>query len=139
MTINKDQPWDFARNVEAFSNPAQCLNDIVQAWTEYLKIAEEEKTKRREIEAWEKVTIAEIQAKRDLLMEYLDRSFDERSKNFQRLFKVVDTAISSRDNQKLGFALDAIVELTKSNPLKDMADLANVKKALDDPDYVWEL
>ena len=139
MKSSKDQPWDFARNVEAFSDPVQCLNDIVQAWTEYLKIAEEEKTKRREIAAWEKATIAEIQAKRDILMKYLDCSFDERARNFHLLFEVADTAISSQDNQKLGFALTAIVELAKSNPLKDMADLANVKKALDDPDYVWEL
>lgn len=130
---------DFVRGVEAFAGPAQCLNEVVQAWTEYLKIAEEEKTKRHDIEAWEKVTLAEIKAKRDFLVGYLEHSFDERAKNFQSLFQTVDQAMSSGDNQQLGLALHAIVELAKSNPFKDLANLSTVEAALADPDHVWEL
>lgn len=59
-------------------NPAECLQQIVSAYTEYMKVAEQERTKRREIEAWEKTTIAQINAQRDLLMAYLEQSFDER-------------------------------------------------------------
>ena len=128
----------FVRGCDAFSNPVQCLNDIVQAWTDYMKTAAEEEAKRCEIEAWEKVTLAEIKAKRDFLIGYLERSFDERAKNFQSLFQVVDQAILSGDNQQLGLALHAIVELAKSSPFKDLADLSTVKAALDDPDHVWE-
>ena len=127
-----------ARGVELFANPAQCLNDVVQSLTEYLKIAEEEKTKRREIEAWEEMALAEIKAKRDFLIGYLDRSFDERATNFQLLFQTVDQAMSSGDNQQLELALNTIVELAQSNPFKYLADLSSVKAALDDPDHVWE-
>mgnify|MGYP000240227662 CR=1 FL=1 len=109
---SRKPPVDFVRGVEAFANPAQCLNEVVQAWTEYLKIAEEEKTKRRDIEAWEKVTLAEIKAKRDFLVGYLEHSFDERAKNFQSLFQTVDQAMLSGDNQQLGLALHTIVELS---------------------------
>jgi hypothetical protein len=130
---------NFVQGVEAFASPAQCLNDIVQAWTDYMEIAEEEETKRREIKAWERVTLAEIKAKRDFLVDYLEHSFDERTKNFQSLFQTVDRAMSSSDNQQLGLALHAIVELAKSSPFKDLADLSTVKAALDDPDHVWEL
>lgn len=130
---------DFVRGVEAFASPVQCLNEVVQAWTEYLKISEEEKTKRRDIEAWEKVTLAKIQVKRDFLVGYLEHSFDERAQNFQSLFQTVERAMLSGDNQQLGLALHAIVELAKSNPFKDLADLSNVKAALDDPDHVWKL
>lgn len=136
---NQKFSGNFVRGVGAFANPAQCLNDVVQAWTEYLKIAEEEKTKRREITAWEKVTLAEIKAKRDFVIGYLDRSFDERAKNFQLLFQRVDRAISSGDNQQLALALQTIVELSKSSPFKDFADLSTVRAALDNPDHVWEL
>jgi hypothetical protein len=129
---------DFVRGVDVFINPAQCLNDVVRAWTDYLKIAEEEKTKRGEIEVWEKVTLAEIEAKREFLIGYLDRSFDERATNFQFLFQTIDRAMSAGDNQQLGMTLNAIVELARSNPFKDLADLSSVKAALDDPDYVWE-
>jgi ribonucleotide reductase alpha subunit len=127
------------RGIDAFVSPAQCVNDIVQAWTEYLKIAEEEKTKRRAIEAWEKNRFAEIKAKRDLLIGYLEYSFDERAKNFQSLFQVVTQAMASGDNQQLSLALDAVVELAKSSPFKDLADLSTVQAALNDPDHVWEL
>ncbi len=47
--------------------------------------------------------------------------------------------MASGDNQQLSLALDAIVELAKSSPFKELADLSTVKAALDDPDHVWEL
>ena len=68
-----------------------------------------------------------------------EHSFDERTKNFHSLFQTADRAMSSGDNQQLGLALHAIVELAKSSPFKDLADLSTVKAALDDPDHVWEL
>jgi ribonucleotide reductase alpha subunit len=137
MTIGKPS-MNFVRGVEVFVSPAQCLNDLVEAWTQYRQVAEEEKTKRCEIEAWEKTTLAEIKAKRDLLVGYLDRSFDERAENFRSLFEAVDRAMLSDDDRQLGLALQAIVELAKSNPFKDLADLSTLKAALDDPDHVWE-
>ncbi|MBL1200764.1 MAG: hypothetical protein FWK04_17145 [Nostoc sp. GBBB01] len=78
--------------VKNFINPAECLEQMVSAYTDYLKVAEEEQTNRRNIDAWEKETITKINAQRDLLMAYLDRSFDERAKNFHALFAVVDNA-----------------------------------------------
>ena len=50
----------FDKKIIGLLNPAQCLNDIVQAYSEYIKISEEEKTKRHKIAAWEKVSIEEI-------------------------------------------------------------------------------
>lgn len=130
---------DFWRGAEAFNGAVQCLNEVVQAYTEYLKIAEQERTKRLDIQAWQKVTLAEIKTKRDFLVGYLERSFDERAKNFQALFQTVDQAISSGDNHQLGLALHAIIELAKSSPFKDLANLSAVKAALEDSDHVWEL
>jgi ribonucleotide reductase alpha subunit len=109
------------------------LERIVEACTDYMKVAEEERTKRREIEAWEKITI--MKAQRDLLMEYLDRSFDERSENFRQMFDVVDRAIATGNNQQLALTLDAIVFLANSSPFKELASLSSVRAALDDPDH----
>jgi hypothetical protein len=130
---------DFMRGIEGFISPAHCLNEVVRAWTEYSTIREQEKTKRSEIEAWEKIDLAEIEAKRDFLIGYLDRSFDERTTKFESLFQTVDRAISANDTQQLCLTLHAIVELAKSSPFKDLTDLSTVKAALDDPDHVWEL
>lgn len=118
-------------------NPAECLQQMVSAYNEYKIIAEQEKTKRCEIDAWEKEAIAKINAQRDLLITYLDRSFDERAENFRALFKVVDSAIASGNNQQLALTLNSITEIAKSSPFKELANLASVRAALDDPDHEW--
>ena len=118
-------------------NPAECLQQMVSAYTECTKITEQERTKRREIEAWEKETIAKINVQRDLLMAYLEHSFDERAENFRVLFAVVDKAIAVGNNEQLAVALNSITEIAKSNPFKDLANLASVRAALDDPEHEW--
>jgi hypothetical protein len=123
---------------DSFISPTQCLQEVVTAYTDYLKIAEEEKTKRRQIEADEKVMLAAIKAKRDFLITYLEKSFDERAKNFQALFDVVDHAIDTGNNQQLALGLDTITKLAQSSPFKDLANLASVQAALNDPDHKWE-
>jgi ribonucleotide reductase alpha subunit len=119
-------------------NPAECLQQIVSAYTEYKIIAEQEQTKRREIDAWERETIANINAERDLLMAYLDRSFDERAENFRALFNVVDRAMAVGNNEQLALTLHSITELAKSSPFKELANLAFVRAALDNPDHEWD-
>lgn len=125
------------KEVGLLASPTESLQQIVLAYTDYLKIAEQERTKRREIEAWEKETIAKIDATRDLLMKYLDRSFDERADNFRDLFNVVDRAIAAGNNEQLALALHSITEIAKSSPFKELANLASVRKALDDPNHEW--
>ncbi|RAM48660.1 MAG: hypothetical protein C6Y22_26805 [Hapalosiphonaceae cyanobacterium JJU2] len=119
-------------------NPAECLQQMVTAYTDYLKIAEQEQTNRREIDAWEKETITRINAQRELLMAYLDRSFDERAENFRALFTVVDSAIASGNNDQLALALNSITQIAKSSPFKDLANLTSVRAALNDPNHEWQ-
>lgn len=119
-------------------NPAESLQQMVSAYTEYLTIAEQEGTKRRNIEAWENESITRINAQRDVLMTYLERSFDERADNFRALFDVVDNALVSGDNEQLALALNSITEIAKSSPFKELANLNSVRAALNDPNHVWE-
>lgn len=138
MTINQG-PINPAQSLGLVVLPTQSLSEIVQACSQYLSISKQENTKRQAVEAWKTVSLAKIKANSEFLITYLEYSFDERAKNFQFLFKVVDHAIASEDNQQLKLALDAVVDLAKSSPFKDLADLATVKKNLEDPDHVWEL
>lgn len=124
--------------VEVFNSPAQCLKEIVTAYTDYLKVAEEERTKRCEIKAWEKETLARIKTQRDFLITYLDRSFDERAKNFQALFVVIEQAISTGNNEQLALSLHSLTELAKSSPFQELTNLNSVQAALDDPEHKWE-
>ncbi|SRR5579883_523237 len=121
-----------------FFNPTECLQQIVSAYTQYKIIAEQEKTQRREIDAWEETTIAQINAQRDLLIAYLERSFDERAENFRALFAVVDQALISGNNEQLALTLNSITEIAKASPFKELANLASVRAALDNPEHEWE-
>jgi hypothetical protein len=130
---------ELIESVDLFISPFLCINDIVRQGQEYLKVVEEEQTKRDEIEAWRHTTLADINLKRELVIGYLDRSFDERAENFKSLFQTVDRAIFTEDNYQLSLTLAAIVELANSSPFQDLSDLSKVKAALNDPNHVWEL
>ncbi|MEC4814076.1 MAG: hypothetical protein SAK29_12505 [Scytonema sp. PMC 1069.18] len=119
-------------------NPAECLQQIVLAYTDYMKVVEQEQTKRQEIDAWEKTTIARIHSQRDLLMAYLERSFDERAENFRTLFAIVEQSLATGNNEQLALVLHSITELAKSSPFKELASLASVQAALGNPDHEWE-
>ncbi|PSB03283.1 hypothetical protein [Merismopedia glauca] len=125
--------------VDTLISPAQCLQEVVETWTNYLEIVQIETTKRREIEARERAILADIEAKRELIIGYLQRSFDERAQNFQSLFAIVDRAIASGDSIALSLALQSIVDLGQSSPFKDLSNLSNLKAVMSDPDYEWEL
>jgi hypothetical protein len=122
----------------AIASGTDALQQVYAIYSEYKQIAQQERTKRREIQAWEKENVAKIKAQRDLLMEYLDRSFDERAKNFSQLFEVVELAMASGNNEQLGLALHSITELAKSSPFKELANLSSVQAALADPNHEWK-
>lgn len=131
-----EQEGNKRREIAALEK-TKSVDTLASDYTEYKIIAEQEQIKRREIEAWEKETITKINAQRELLMAYLDRSFDERAENFRALFAVVDSAIASGNNDQLALTLNSITEIAKSSPFKDLANLASVRAALDDPEHEW--
>ncbi len=117
---------------------AQCFQQVALAYQEYKIIADEQHTKRREIEAWEMTTLKNIEKQRAVLLAFLDHSFAERANNFRELFVVVDKAVASGNNEQLGLVLDKIAELAKSSPFKDLADFASVQDALVNQHYEWK-
>jgi AraC-like DNA-binding protein len=127
--------------VEVISNNISaltCLSEIIQVYQEYIVVAQEEQTKRRGIEAGEKVAIKQITAQRDVMLEYLERSFDERAENFRSLFKVLDQAVLDGNNTNLALTLQTITDIAKASAFKDLADLPTVRAALNDPNHTWE-
>jgi hypothetical protein len=119
-------------------NPAVCFSQLVDAYAEYQRVVQEERTKRREIAAWEKAALATIEQRCDVMMQFLDRSFNERAENFREFFALANQSIATGNNDQLAAVLTSIVELAKTSPFKDLADLAKVEAALDDPDHTWE-
>ena len=116
-----------------------CLQKILTEYCQYKIIYEQELTKRQQITAWENVAITNIENQRDIVIEYLEKSFNERSKNFEKLFDVVDNAIEIGSNQQLAIALNSIVSLAESSPFKELGNLDFIRANFGDPNYVWKI
>jgi len=128
-----------AAKVIAAVNPAECLEKIVTSYCDYRKIAEQETTKRQAIAAWKETQLADIEARRELLISYLEHSFDERRLNFKRLFEIMDAAVAKDDTEMLSAALASMTQLALTSPFKDLASVARVRATLDEPDGAFEI
>jgi len=115
------------------------VKDIAAEYTKVKTVAEIEKSKRTEIRAESNVELARIAAKKELIMTYLDRSFDERKENFSRLFDLADQALKSGNNDALAQVSSSIVELAKESPFKALGDSLSTSEALADPNFKWKV
>jgi hypothetical protein len=135
-------------------NSAESWQYIVSVYTDYLKLAQQEKTKQREIEAWEKETIAKIKRERKLLITYLELWFGDHAGSYSASLAVVDSAIAftgqspiaqsaaptgiaSGNHEQLGSALNSIIEIAKARPFQELANLASVSATLVKPNQEW--
>jgi hypothetical protein len=112
--------------------------NVVDRVGEWVQLVQAETTKRVDIAAWERTTVEEIRAKQEVLITYLNRSFDERAENFRRLFDLLDKAIADRSD-KVSELLGAITALAIKSPFADLKDVDAAARALKDPDHEWEI
>lgn len=102
---------------------------VVSSANEWITVVAQEQTRRQEIRAWEKSQLEIIDVQRDFLLTALDKTFDERSENFRRLFDQLDIAlVSDRDDAAAQVAdlLGTITDLAKTSPFKDLKSPALV-------------
>lgn len=118
--------------------PAECVSAIVSAYYDYAQEAQRQTTERARIQAQSDQEIARIQVWREFLLEYLDRSFDERRENFDRLFRTLDEAVDRGDVQIVSRTLENVVKLAESSPFKILT-LQDARRVLTDPDAEIEL
>lgn len=118
-----------------FSSPQAAkdsFDKFVKVAGEVAKFSELQETKRTQIRADAEVAIKKVEAMRDILKQYLEKSFDERSAVFMKQFEVVDQALAKGDNTMLSAGLTAINELAASSPFKALADINSVQQMLTD-------
>ncbi|NVJ08203.1 hypothetical protein HUW63_23545 [Myxococcus sp. AM001] len=72
------------------------------------------------------------------MLDYLDRSFDERKENFRQLFERLDTAIATNNPELTGAVLDSVLKLADSSPFKALADVAATREALSEKGKEWQ-
>jgi hypothetical protein len=127
---------EVVKNQVSKINPTEAISQLYSAYSEYKQVVQHEKTKRKEIEAVKKVDIERIHAQRDIIMTYLDKSFDERKDIFKKYFDVLDAALESGQIDTIVKTLDSITGLAKSSPFKDIASIVQVKKMIDNEEPI---
>lgn len=138
LILNFVKPGKGALQIKTPLAALNILNDIVNASREVAKFTEEQITKRCEIEKEKQIAIAEIQKQRDILLLYLDKTFDERKSQFSKYFDIVDHALQSGNMQELAVSLDSINQLANLSPFKNLTDLKTVSAALEDKNTEWD-
>ena len=126
----------------SLDSPAEVLSTIkafTEAATDAVKFCEVQETKREEIRANRDARIKQLEAQRDIILNYLDRSFDERRYLFEKHFKIVDHALMTGNTEELTLSLQTINDLAKSSPFKALADLGNVQNTLNQPNSTFDI
>lgn len=128
--------------ISNITNPAEVIgafNVLVEVARDSIRYAEEQETKREEIRAIRDASIVQINAIKECLNTYLEKSFDERKELFAKQFECVDAAILSGDIEMLSTSLASINSLASSSPFKNLADFTSVQQSLLNPDTEWDI
>ncbi len=115
------------------------LREIVDAAHDYVRIREEEQTKRAAITAAEHVQVDRIHAAEQILRLYFERVFDERAKTSDEMFARLDQAMESGDPQMVHAVVRGIVDLAASSPLSGLEDFGTFWAELGTSDNPIEL
>lgn len=117
----------------------KALDALSAVAADTIRYAEEQETKREEIRAMRDLAIAKVNAVREVMQTYLEKTFDERATLFSEQFKCVDMALKNGDNEMLSKSLTSINTLATSSPFKSLADLNEVQKALTSSETEWDI
>jgi len=112
--------------------------DVVKTCVECHKEIERCKTERIRFSESARVQVELIRSRREVLVEFMDRTFKERKENFRELFLRLDSALEQGNVDGTRAVLDAIVTVAKSSPFEALRDAAGAHTVLLDKNVTWE-
>ena len=127
------------RQLMTSADVLSCIKELCQSAIEAVKYCELQETEREQIRSIRDQNIEIIRSQRELIMHYLDRSFDERKMLFDRHFTIVDEAIKTGNNQLLAIELQQINELANSSPFKALSDMKSLQDTLSKPGSIIDI
>lgn len=113
-----DSTLDFVANPDV----TNVFKNIYNNTLESIKFCEEQRTKRARIKADSKQKIEQLHAQRDFLLNYLNKTFDERKTQFDNYFKALDKAIEANNPQMMALCLNNISNLALSCPFRPLIE-----------------
>lgn len=115
------------------------LNQLVTAARESIEIHETESTKREKLRTYRETEVRRIKSSEKMLKQYFDQIFAERTETHKKLFAGLDVALESGDTAALQAIVGGIVEVARTSPLAGIGDIGELKRAMEDPDAVFDL
>ncbi|KHO63569.1 hypothetical protein [Pseudomonas flexibilis] len=112
------------------------VTDLVGQVTDYLKIAEQEQTRRTDIIAKRDVALAAMQHQREIMSEMIRFTFQERAAVLQKQFQALDQALAENRPELVNAALNSMVNVIQSSPFKSVQEM---QQALGTKDFVIRL
>lgn len=117
----------------------QLVNMIINEVGDWVRVIQQEQTKQALIQAEAEVRIAAIRHDSELLIDYLDKSFDERRQLFKGHFKALGVALQSGATDQVAAILGAITTLAVKSPFEDLKDIESVRATWADANAVIEV
>jgi len=128
------------KTVKGGLDPNIVLNKSVEVITnaikEYHIVREQEITKRRAIKARKEVALEAIRSQKEVILTYIEKTFDERNIIFKEMFEKLDYAIANNDSSLVDKSLTVILSTLQTNPFKSFDDFKN---KLQDKSFTLEL
>lgn len=115
------------------------LTQLVTAARESIEIHETESTKREKLRTYRETEVRRIKSSEKVLKDYFDRIFAERATTHAKLFASLDVALENGDTSALQTIVGGIIEVARTSPLAGIGNIAELKRAMEDPDAVFEL
>ena len=138
-TLSSPSTFDI-NNISTAIDALNCIAEIGDIVSNTIKTCQEEETKREAIRTNRDIQIEKIHQKCDLIRSYLDRTFDERARIFDKQFEVLDEALRTRDLKMLEMTLTHIHTLAAQSPFKNLSDFEQTQKALlDKENTIWDI
>lgn len=115
------------------------LTQIVGVVGESIKIHEAESTKREKLKTYRATEVARIKSSEKILRKYFDQIFAERSETHRRLFENLEAALASGNVEAMQAVVGGIVDVARTSPLADIGNIGELRRAMDDPNTIFEL
>ena len=108
------------------------LKMVLSALQENNKTTEQERTKRKYIEAQKEIEITRIKEQANFLKNSMNNSFSERRENFDKLFEVIDKSLDTNNINALNVALSTVIKIAEQSPISQ--EINNLLNDYQNPD-----
>jgi hypothetical protein len=115
------------------------FNQVVTVVREAIQVHETESTKREKLKTYRETEVARLKLFETIVQDYFDREYPERRETSRQLFESLNLAIQSGDVTAMQTIVGGIVEVARTSPLAGLGNIAELRRAMDDPDTIFEL